>query len=157
VTFFKLGIDKISAQYNVGDHGISLDLPRGVNLDTSSLATRACSSSIGLIVPLLNVSLLCRNETNSRRWEAVGSVATDLSLDLYNAPVGWEEKASLQQEFLKEMDEDSRRIWYMYTEGDEFKGEYVAGTWLIFRPQSIFEWCIFTSTSSSGAIFIGRR
>lgn len=123
MTFFKLGIDHLSAVLFAGESAVSVDFSSGINLDTSTLGTRSCSSMIGLSVPILDVHLLQR-DFHSRKWRSAGSMTTNLSVDLYNAPKGWQEKASLQQDFIREQDAPTHRIWYMYRDSHETPGEF---------------------------------
>jgi len=123
VTFFKLGIEGLSAVLFANDSAIALHLPMGVNLNTSTLATRSCSSTIGFVIPAVDVDLLQRDPL-SRKWDAVGSLQTSLSVDVYKAPKDWREKAARQQAFIRKEDAPTQRVWYMYREGTESSGRY---------------------------------
>ena len=101
-----------------GDSAVSVDLPSGVNLDTSTLATRFCGSVIGVILPIVEITLFHR-QSNLWKWRPVGDVTTTLSIDVYNARKGWQEKATQQQEFIRAQDSRTRRIWYMYKDRDD--------------------------------------
>lgn len=115
VTCFKLGIDHISVVMDCGDAAVSADLPEGINLDTSSWATRNFASSVGIIAPSIDVALLERNQSTGR-WASCGELSTSLSMDVYNAPTGWQAHANAQQEFLKKEDGPTRRLWYLYSD-----------------------------------------
>ena len=122
VTFFKLGINHIAATIFAEDSALSLEMPSGMNLDTSSLASRSCSSMVGLVVPLLLVDVLHRMP--QQKWTSNGRLETSLSIDMYRAPTDWRDKAAEQQRFLREQDATTQRIWYMYREGVVPSGEY---------------------------------
>ena len=122
VTFFKLGIDQISATLFASNSAVSVEAPSGINLDTSSCATRSHNSMVGVLLPALDI-VLSRRDVPHRKWRPVGRIATGLNVDVYNAPKGWQEKVSKQQEFLREQDAPTQRIWYMYREGEETSSE----------------------------------
>jgi hypothetical protein len=135
VTFFKLSLDSASAMLRAGDSAISIGLPSGVNLDTSTLATRTCRSVLGVLIPLISIDLLSRHP--GKKWFPTGSIRTGISLDLYKAAKGWRRSASEQQEFIQEEDRPTQRIWYMYREGEEMgNGHHVNGAYLP-RPRVI--------------------
>ena len=107
-----------------------------MNLDTSSLATRSCSSTVGVSLPVLGVRLL-QQDDQTRKWRDVGHIETNLSVDVYKAPKGWQEKAALQQAFIREEDALTQRIWYMYRDGVETSdGHHVNGVYLP-RPRAV--------------------
>jgi hypothetical protein len=125
VTFFKLGIDEVAVTLFSDNTAVSLSLPDGVNLDTSSWATRSFSSAVGLVIPAIKVHLL-EQDTYRRKWASTASIDTALALDVFSAPFGWREKASEQQKFLKREDGPTKRTWYMYQRsGDENDGNHV--------------------------------
>ena len=111
----------MSATMSIGDHVAALRLPAGVNLDTSTLATRSYSSSLGVIIPSLELDLLER-DVRSRKLRSIGSLRTDLGVNVYKAPEGWHDKVSMQQEFIRAQDAATRRIWFMYREGRDDLG-----------------------------------
>lgn len=113
-----MSIAHITALLSSGNSGIALDLPKGLFIDTSSMASKSCRSVMGLGVPTATVHILHRRK-ESKRWEPVGSMSTGLSLDNYKLPKGWEEEAAEQQKFLKDEDEPTRRIPYLYGAADD--------------------------------------
>lgn len=95
-------------------------------LDTSSLASRHCSSMLSVSAPDVTVHLL-RHDASQQKWESTGSIATDLVVDIYKAPTAWEKHAAAQQMFLKEQDVLTERIWYMYRDERGNSGTYNFG------------------------------
>ena len=135
VTFFKLGIDQVSLTLFTDSAAVAVDLPAGVNLDTSTWATRSFKSAVGLIIPYIRLTLL-EHDTYQRKWVSSGQIQTAVNLDVYNAPSGWQEKASEQQAFLLAQDGHTQRIWYMYRDGkDKTDGHHINGVYLP-RPRS---------------------
>lgn len=162
VTFFKLGIDHVAATLFCDDGAaVSIDLASGVNLDTSSLATQSFKSAVGLIVPAISVTLL-DHDSFQRKWDPVGTIATNLALDVFNAPAGWQRKASDQQQFLIQEDKPTKRISYMYRDVDEpSDGQYVHTAYLP-RPQPDQAWrgeddASFASANSDDGAFSDRE
>ncbi|ORY27357.1 hypothetical protein BCR39DRAFT_589249 [Naematelia encephala] len=129
-TFFKLGIGSMNAVLSASEATVCISLPAGVTLDTSSLGSRSCSSSMGLLIPTIDVKLL-RRHTSTGDWSSVGETRTGLSLDMYKAPKDWQDRVAKQQKFLREEDRLTQRIWYMYSEReDRSDGHHVHGVYL---------------------------
>ncbi|KAK8844716.1 hypothetical protein IAR55_006566 [Kwoniella newhampshirensis] len=104
------------------------DAPRGLCFDTSTLATRAYSSMFGVLLPALNVDLLHRFP--GRKWHVAGNVSFGITMDVYKAPTGWQDKVAKQQRFLREQDEPTGRIWYMYRGPKQSGTRHVDGLYL---------------------------
>ncbi|BEI89154.1 uncharacterized protein CcaverHIS019_0205160 [Cutaneotrichosporon cavernicola] len=117
-TFVKVSVARITALLSSGNSGVAVELPKGLFIDTSSMASKSCRSVMGLGVPCVAVHVLHRLK-QSKRWEPVGSVSAGLSLDIYEMPKGWEEEAAEQQKFLQKEDEPTRRIPYLYGGHDD--------------------------------------
>jgi hypothetical protein len=125
VTFFKVGIAHLSATYFSGESVLFLDLPGGLNLDTSTLATQFSASNIGLVAPVIDMKLIPWEAEETQKYTVVGRLSTSLSVDIYTALEGWEERASRQQEFIKAMDMPTKRIQYMYGDQAERHSERI--------------------------------
>lgn len=117
-TFVKLSIQRITALLETTAAGIAVELPQGVFIDTSSVASKACRSVQGLGVPCASLHVL-RRQAGHKTWEPVGSVSTGMSMDTYKVPPGWQDDAAKQQEFLREQDEITKRVPFLYGEGDD--------------------------------------
>ncbi|WVQ79015.1 hypothetical protein IAT38_001107 [Cryptococcus sp. DSM 104549] len=128
VTFFKLSIDQALGMLTAGNDAASFEAHKGIVLDTSTCGTKSYSSTLGVLLPSLTVNLLHR--LPKRTWHVVSTATVDASLDVYKAPLGWEKHVSAQQEFLKEEDGPTGRIWYMYGGGQKPKGRHVDGMYL---------------------------
>jgi hypothetical protein len=92
---------------------VVIDLPCGINLDTSSLATLTSVSSIGVVLPEIVVSILQR-PSDTAKWSTTGSFRSGMGVDVYNNPEDSRRKTADQQRFIRKQDEETRRIWYMY-------------------------------------------
>lgn len=117
-TFVKLSVRHVTALLTTGDSGAAIELPQGVFLDTSSVASQACRSVQGLGVPCASIHLL-RKRDGHKTWQPVGSITTGVSMDTYKVPPGWKEDAEKQQEFLREHDEPTKRVPFLYGEKDD--------------------------------------
>ncbi|WWD22731.1 hypothetical protein CI109_107224 [Kwoniella shandongensis] len=106
------------------------DASEGLCFDTSTWGTRSYSSVIGVLLPSLSVNLLHRS--SGRSWRPVATASTGITLDVYKAPTGWQDKVAKQQEFLRQEDEPTGRIWYMYR-GAKQSGERHANA--LYLPQ----------------------
>ncbi|KIR39832.1 hypothetical protein I307_02554 [Cryptococcus deuterogattii 99/473] len=101
-------------------NAISLEALSGLTLDTSTWGTRSYSSNIGLLLPSVAFNIIHRSPR--RTWHVVSSATVGATLDVYNAPDRWQEQVSAQQEFLKEQDSETGRVWYMYRGGQKPMG-----------------------------------
>lgn len=117
-TFVKLSIQRVTALLTAGTAGVAIELPQGVFIDTSSVASQACRSVQGLGVPCASIHVL-RKRDGHKTWQPVGSVSTGLAMDTYKVPPGWKEDAEKQQEFLREQDAATKRVPYLYGEKDD--------------------------------------
>ncbi|EAL21708.1 hypothetical protein CNBC5720 [Cryptococcus deneoformans B-3501A] len=117
VTFFKFSINHALAMLTADSSAISLEALSGLTLDTSTWGTRSYSSNIGLLLPSFTINIVHRSPRKT--WRVVSSAAVGATLDVYNAPDRWRERVSAQQEFLKEQDSETGRVWYMYRGGQK--------------------------------------
>lgn len=100
------------------DSAISVELAKGVNLDLSTWATRSCGNTVGVLVPFIIVKVLRADSMDRRRWDSVAEAQTGGSFDIYLAERGWRDAAARQQAFLRKEDAETRRIAYLYDDGE---------------------------------------
>ena len=123
MTFFKLALGSASIKVAVGNNAVEVDLPRGINLDTSTLATLTSISSIGILIPEVDVSVLIRPD-DTAAWSKISSLSSGASVDIYNNPDDCVRRAGEQQRFIRHQDNPTRRVWYMYAERKESDGNH---------------------------------
>lgn len=128
VTFFKFSINHALAMLTADSSAISFEALSGLTLDTSTWGTRSYSSNIGLLLPSFTLNVIHRSPRKT--WRVVSSATVGATLDLYSAPDRWQERVSAQQEFLKEQDSETGRIWYMYKGGQKPTGHHVNNLYL---------------------------
>ncbi|ODN76792.1 hypothetical protein L202_05394 [Cryptococcus amylolentus CBS 6039] len=128
VTFFKLCVEKALVMLTEGDHSISIDIPRGLLLDTSTWGTRSHSSNTSMLMPSLTANLLSRGPGS--QWQVVSNACLGMTLDIYNAPERWQEHVEAQQRFLRDQDTATGRIWFLYQGGKPQKRRFVNGLYL---------------------------
>lgn len=114
-TFVKLSVKQVSALLSYGNSGIAVELPDGLFLDASTMASKSCRSVMGLGIPNISVHIISR-KSEGKRWQPIGSVATGLSLDNFKLPHDWTKVAEDQKVFLKAQDAPTRRVPYLYDE-----------------------------------------
>ncbi|OCF72268.1 hypothetical protein I204_06644 [Kwoniella mangroviensis CBS 8886] len=134
VTFFKVTVDEAIAMLSAGDYAISVEMPSGLSLDTSTLGTRSYSSMMDVSLPSLIVNMLERRPKTP--WQSVGSARAGAAIDLFKAPSGWREAVTRQQHFIRKEDEETSRIWYMYEESKPSVSPHVNGLYL---PQPMLQ------------------
>ncbi|WWC57636.1 uncharacterized protein I303_100168 [Kwoniella dejecticola CBS 10117] len=128
VTFFKVSLDEAAIMVTSGDHGLSVEVPHGFSLDTSTMGTRAYSSMMGISLPEMTLNILERGPRSS--WQSVGFAKGGAAIDIYQAPAGWKEAVAQQQEFLRQEDKETSRIWFMYQDAKPFLSQHVNGLYL---------------------------
>lgn len=128
-TFVKINTRHVTAVLSTGPTGVAIELPQGLFLDTSSMASKTCRGLTGLGIPSIK-AFVVRKREHHRHWEPVGSLSTGLSIDIYRVPQGWQETAKEQQDFLREQDEPTRRIPYLYNAPDDHAlGRHIDGVY----------------------------
>ncbi|WWD06286.1 hypothetical protein V865_004376 [Kwoniella europaea PYCC6329] len=113
---------------DAGDNAISVEMPSGLSLDTSTMGTRSYSSMMGISLPFLIVNVLERGPKTT--WQSVGSARAGAAIDIFKAPSGWREAVARQQDFIRKEDEETSRIWYMYEESKPSVQLHVNGLYL---------------------------
>ncbi|TXT06049.1 hypothetical protein VHUM_03522 [Vanrija humicola] len=128
-TFVKINTRHVTAVLSTGPTGVAIELPEGLFVDTSSMASKTCRGLTGLGIPSVK-AFVVRKREHHRHWEPVGSLSTGLSIDIYRVPKGWQETAQAQQDFLREQDEPTRRIPYLYNAPDDHSlGRHIHGVY----------------------------
>ncbi|WVQ74514.1 hypothetical protein IAR50_004115 [Cryptococcus sp. DSM 104548] len=155
VTFFKLGVEKALVMLTAGNHAISVDAPLGLLLDTSTWGTRSHSSTTSLLLPSLTVNLLDRRP--GKQWQVVSNASFGMTLDVYNAPERWQEHVQAQQQFLKEQDTATGRIWFLYQGGKPQKRRFVNGLYLPLPTKMKAETFVDDSESTHSLIDHDRQ
>ena len=131
VTFVKVGMGEIAMTIFDTDTAVSVHLSEGINVDTSTWATRAYQAAIALVIPKIALRLLSRADDD---WITVSSVDLDLSLNVFNAPKGWHEHVEKQQAFIRAQDGPTGRIKFVYSSEDmsslsHAHGQYLPTPW----------------------------
>ena len=112
VTFFKMEVRHFSMTLATDQAALTVDLPKGINLDTSTWATQNFRSAIGVVIPAITAQMLRKVD----QWRNVANIQTDLSLQIFNAPPQWRLRASDQQKFLAEQDGATQRVRFLYSD-----------------------------------------
>lgn len=153
-TFVKLSVNHVTALLSAGSEGLSglaVELPKGIFIDTSSMASQACRSFVGLGIPAISAHVLQR-KSSRKRWDPVGSLGTGVSVDIYRIPVGWQDEAKAQHDFLREQDEPTRRVPYLYGAKDHpWLGRHVNQIYLPHPKEADVQWPDATSEYTSGS------
>ena len=102
-----------------------MDMSQGALFETSSLATPVIGSSMGISVPLAELRLLSKTQVDCKS-RLVGSITTGMFADKFSIPHDLAEKASAQQEYIRQQDV-SGRIRYMYEPSSESNHGYPSG------------------------------
>ncbi|WRT63261.1 uncharacterized protein IL334_000164 [Kwoniella shivajii] len=114
VTFLKVKIDELIGLLTADHNAISFEASNGLSLDTSTLGAHCYSSMLAFVLPTLRFNVLERDV--KKTWRSVAAVNADAIVDVYKAPKGWKGAVARQQEFLRQEDAETGRIWYMYQE-----------------------------------------
>jgi hypothetical protein len=115
-TFCKISIDSVTATVPSGDSMVSLDLPSGLSVDLSTLASRYTSLHLSLQLPTL------LGQIQSGR-QISGDIRLGFAVDFYQIA----QVQTGQQDFLRKEDDLTRRVWYMYG-GESLNNHHVDET-----------------------------
>jgi hypothetical protein len=153
-----LSVHQVIGKFSNENSAISADLPKGINLDVSTWATRSCGSTIGLVVPSVVLCALHREAADHGRWISVAEAQTGGSIDIYLAPKDWRNAAAKQQAFLRKEDAETRRITYLYE--DDKPQRYGQFNHQVFvptpRPSDIESFSEDDSSDSAGSRISSR-
>jgi hypothetical protein len=150
-TFVKLSVDHVTALLSSGLDGVAVELPDGLFIDTSSVASQSCGSVLGFGIPTVTAHVLHR-KSPSKPWKPVGVLGTGVSIDIFRIPEGWEEESRQQNAFLKEQDAPTRRIAYLYggKDGPQI-GQHVHQIYVPHPKLADASWQDGTSVYTSGS------
>ncbi|KAF5393264.1 hypothetical protein D9757_000624 [Collybiopsis confluens] len=109
VTFVKVSAGSIDLLWKAGSAAALLSVPGGFKLDHNDLGGKYHKKSTSIRLPQLVLkTLLDYNETNT--WLEAAEVVTDVFLDIYSSPAGWQEMSTAQADFVWEQDQPTGRI-----------------------------------------------
>ena len=118
VTFLKVTVDSINAVWSVGNAAVELSLPEGLRIDTNDLAGKTYRKVTGLRLPQATVKLLLSAKQDRTRWIEAADARLDVDIDIYSAPLGWQEAAGRQTRFIATQDAITGRARILYTPED---------------------------------------
>ncbi|KAJ7072266.1 hypothetical protein C8F01DRAFT_1205872 [Mycena amicta] len=96
--------DRLEVAWQAKRHAMLLSLPEGLSVDLNDSGGQYHRKLTRLSIPSVLVRLLVKSLSADRRWLEVGSLETDVYLDIYSAPSGWKELAAQQAAFVAEQD-----------------------------------------------------
>ena len=104
----------MDATWKAGHASLSISLPRGLRLDTNDLGGQFHRKMVSLRLPRVALRTLLASETNQSSWLEAGELSGDCNLDIYLAPIGWQDKAQAQAGFVQEQDQLTGRVQKMF-------------------------------------------
>ncbi|KAJ7703124.1 hypothetical protein B0H17DRAFT_922585 [Mycena rosella] len=114
LTFFKFSLAALDLTWHVPRAALLLSLPSGLKADFNDLGGQYHRKLTSLRIPCIHVKFLLRSLTEHHRWLEVSQLETDVYLDVYDSPSGWQQKAQKQAEFIREQDLPSGRAERMF-------------------------------------------
>ncbi|KAJ7084454.1 hypothetical protein B0H15DRAFT_940059 [Mycena belliarum] len=114
LTFLKFSLATVNVIWRVPRAALLLSLPSGLKVDLNDLGGPHHRKLTSLRIPRVYVKFLLRSSAEHRRWLEVSQLETDAYLDVYASPYGWQERAELQADFIKEQDLPSGRAQRMF-------------------------------------------
>ncbi|ORX35037.1 hypothetical protein BD324DRAFT_652754 [Kockovaella imperatae] len=114
VTFLKMALGEVAVTVFDHDSALSVHIPEGVNINTTTWATRSFQAAIAVVVPDIQVLLLSRQEDDE--WTTMSSIRSDICINVFNVGSGWRDKVERQQAFLQKEDKPTGRIAFLYSD-----------------------------------------
>ncbi|KAL6305048.1 hypothetical protein BKA93DRAFT_731948 [Sparassis latifolia] len=114
-TFLKITVDTVTIAWHAGSAVAELAFPDGLRFDSSDLAGKFYRKVTSLRLPCASVKLFLSSKKSLPMWYEASEVHFDANLDLYSAPLGWQEAARSQLEFIARQDELSGRARFLYS------------------------------------------
>jgi hypothetical protein len=104
VTFLKLSSRAINVTWLAGHAALEVSLSRGLKLDINDLAGKFYRKMTSLRIPHLCVKALITTVSGRKSWLEAAQFSSDANLDIYSAPVGWQESGRAQTDFIRTRD-----------------------------------------------------
>jgi hypothetical protein len=114
VTFLKIVLDEITLVWQADSAAVELRLPNGLRMDSKDLAGKLYSKVTSVRIPDGSVKMLLSKPSSPSEWHEVAGVTLDAYIDNYSAPLGWQERAQAQAEFLAKQDGHTCRVLFLY-------------------------------------------
>lgn len=114
VTFYKVSFAAVDITWRAGHAALTLSCPEGFNIDTNDLGTRFYRKVTSLRVPTLRIQILLNRSPERNPWLEAAEIITDMFLDLYSAPEGFQEMVQAQSKFVEDQDRETGRSQRMF-------------------------------------------
>ncbi|EEB92569.1 hypothetical protein MPER_08900 [Moniliophthora perniciosa FA553] len=113
LTFLKVALTSCDVVWKLGEAALQVSLPDGFSLDNNDLGGQDYRKLTSVRLPHLTAKAFL-TQAESPVWLEVGSLSTDLYLDMYSLPYGWQKNAEAQAQFVEEQDRKTGRARRMF-------------------------------------------
>ncbi|CAL1706934.1 unnamed protein product [Somion occarium] len=114
VTFLKISLGSANIVWIAPDAAVDISLPSGMRFESNDAAGKSYAKVTSVRVPSMTAKTLLASPSLPNVWYEAAEFAADAYLDIYSAPTGWREKATVQTAFIAAQDSLTRRIAFLY-------------------------------------------
>ncbi|KAI0035556.1 hypothetical protein K488DRAFT_82999 [Vararia minispora EC-137] len=107
--WYKVSLSSVDVISTEGDVAFQVLLPTGLRLDTNDLAGDTYRRVTSLRIPGASLRVM-RHCVARDCWVEAGELGLEVTLEMYSAPVGWQETAKRQAEFIAKEDARTGRL-----------------------------------------------
>lgn len=131
VTFLKISLKALNVTWLAGQAAIEAMLSRGMTLEMNDLASKRYRKVISLRVPQANIKVLITTSTSLQNWLETAGFSGDANVDIYLAPVGWQESARIQEEYIRAQDILTGRANFLFDKLLLQRSDRMFHTWFL--------------------------
>ncbi|KAI3619034.1 fermentation associated protein [Moniliophthora roreri] len=137
LNFLKVALTSLDVVWKLGEAALHVSLPDGFTLDNNDLGGQEYRKLTSVRLPHLTAKAFL-TQAESPVWLEAGSLSTDLHLDMYSLPYGWQKNAEAQAQFVEEQDRKTgraRRMFDLLREADAKHKGYQMHKSGVYLPQ----------------------
>ncbi|KAG9221064.1 hypothetical protein CCMSSC00406_0005497 [Pleurotus cornucopiae] len=104
ITILKFTLSSLDLTWLASPAALVVSLPKGLQIDSNDKPGLFHKRVTSIRLPIVTANLLHATPSLRKAWLETASFSTDLNLDIYAAPYGWQAKARAQNEFVAKQD-----------------------------------------------------
>lgn len=109
VTFYKISVKNVEFMWKTGQAALLVQLPEGLKFDSNDLGAHLYRKVSSVRIPKILFRVLATISEGHNTWLEAGEIDTDLMLDIYAAPIGYQDLVRKQLAFVEEQDKSTDR------------------------------------------------
>ncbi|KAF4598557.1 hypothetical protein EYR38_006961 [Pleurotus pulmonarius] len=104
ITILKFTLSSLDLTWLASPAALVVSLPKGLQVDSNDKPGLFHKRVMSIRLPIVTANLLHSTPSLRKAWLETASFSSDLNLDIYAAPYGWQAKARAQNEFVAKQD-----------------------------------------------------